>query len=75
MDLRNIFLYNLLPKKRMIIAFIGFLISSTIITGGGILMLNIIESTSTYLGESESILVISNPRASYIIICFGVFDI
>ncbi len=48
----------------MIIAFIGFLISSTIITGGGILMLNIIESTSTYLGESESVLVISNPRAS-----------
>ncbi|MEE9409385.1 MAG: hypothetical protein V3V41_00470, partial [Candidatus Heimdallarchaeota archaeon] len=64
MDLHRIFLYNLLPKKRIFIAFIGFLISSTIITGGGILMLNIVESTSSYLGESEDVLVLSNPRAS-----------
>ena len=60
----KIFLYNILPKKRLLIAFIGFLISSTIITGAGILLTSIVNSTSSYLGESEDILVISNPEAS-----------
>ncbi len=64
MNLRSIFLYNIIPKKRMFIAFIGFLISSTIITGGGILLVSIVESTTSYLGESDDILVISNPAAS-----------
>ncbi len=64
MNFRSIFLYNIIPKKRMFIAFIGFLISSTIITGGGILLLSIVESTTSYLGESDDILVISNPAAS-----------
>ncbi len=64
MSLRATFLYNILPKKRLFIAFIGFLISSTIITGGAILMDSIIDATSSYLGESENILVISNPKAS-----------
>ncbi|NPD88450.1 MAG: ABC transporter permease [Asgard group archaeon] len=62
--LHQIFLYNILPKKRIFIAFLGFLISSTIITGGAILMDSIIDATSSYLGESENILVISNPLAS-----------
>ena len=64
MNLRRIFLYNVLPKKRMLLAFIGFLISSTIISGAGILMSSIVNNTATYLGESESVLVISNPEAS-----------
>ncbi len=64
MNLRKIFLYNVLPKKRMLLAFIGFLISSTILSGAGILMSSIVNSTATYLGENESILVISNPEAS-----------
>jgi len=64
MNLRSIFLYNIIPKKRIFIAFIGFLISSTIITGGGILLFSIVESTTSYLGESDDILVISNPVAS-----------
>ncbi|MCK4971756.1 MAG: hypothetical protein KAS52_00410, partial [Candidatus Heimdallarchaeota archaeon] len=64
MNLRSIFLYNIIPKKRMFIAFIGFLISSTIITGGGILLISIVESTTSYLGESNDVLVISNPAAS-----------
>ncbi len=64
MNLRRIFLYNVLPKKRILLAFIGFLISSTIISGAGILMSSIVNSTASYLGESESILVISNPEAS-----------
>ncbi|MHA1668875.1 MAG: Ig-like domain-containing protein [Candidatus Heimdallarchaeaceae archaeon] len=64
MDLRHIFLYNILPKKRIIIAFIGFLISSTIITGGAILMNSIIVATNSYMGESDDVLVISNPLAS-----------
>ncbi len=64
MNLRSVFLYNIIPKKRIFIAFIGFLISSTIITGGGILLLSIVESTTSYLGESDDILVISNPVAS-----------
>jgi ABC-type lipoprotein release transport system permease subunit len=64
MSVRNIFLYNILPKKRIFIAFIGFLISSTIITGGAILMTSIVDSTTSYLGESEDILVIFNPLAS-----------
>ncbi|MHA1800543.1 MAG: ABC transporter permease [Candidatus Heimdallarchaeaceae archaeon] len=64
MNWRSIFLYNVLPKKRMFIAFIGFLISSTIITGGSILLTSIVESTSSYLGESDDVLVISNPAAS-----------
>ncbi len=61
---RKLFLYNVLPKKRLLIAFIGFLISSTIITGAGILLSSVIESTSSYLGESDDILVISSPEAS-----------
>ncbi|MBY8999795.1 MAG: FtsX-like permease family protein [Candidatus Heimdallarchaeota archaeon] len=64
MNWRSIFLYNVLPRKRMFIAFIGFLISSTIITGGGILLTSIVNSTTSYLGESEDVLVISNPAAS-----------
>ncbi len=64
MNFRSIFLYNIIPKKRMLIAFIGFLISSTIITGGGILLTSIVESTTSYLGESDDVLVISNPAAS-----------
>ncbi len=64
MSLRGTFLYNILPKKRILIAFIGFLISSTIITGGAILMDSIIDATSSYLGESDDVLVISNPQAS-----------
>ena len=64
MSIRNIFLYNILPKKRIFIAFIGFLISSTIITGGAILMTSIVDSTNSYLGESDDILVIFNPSAS-----------
>ncbi|MCG3226339.1 MAG: ABC transporter permease [Candidatus Heimdallarchaeota archaeon] len=64
MSLRGTFLYNILPKKRIFIAFLGFLISSTIITGGAILMDSIIDATSSYLGESEDVLVISNPQAS-----------
>ena len=64
MNLRKIFLYNVLPKKRILLVFIGFLISSTIISGAGILMSSIVNSTATYLGEDESILVISNPEAS-----------
>ncbi len=64
MNLRKIFLYNVLPKKRILLAFIGFLISSTIISGAGILMSSIVNSTASYLGESENILVISNPKAS-----------
>ncbi len=61
---RRIFLYNILPKKRLFIAFIGFLISSTIITGSGILMSSIIDSTASYLGESDDIVIISSPEAS-----------
>ena len=64
MDLRTFILYNVLPKKRLLIAFIGFIISSTIITGAGILMTSIVNSTSSYLGESDDILVISSPEAS-----------
>ncbi|MFW9852362.1 MAG: hypothetical protein ACFFDS_05440, partial [Candidatus Thorarchaeota archaeon] len=64
MNIRNIFLYNILPKKRILIAFIGFLISSTIITGGAILMTSIVDATTSYLGESDDILVIFNPQAS-----------
>ena len=64
MNLRSIFLYNILPKKRIFIAFIGFLISSTIITGGGILMTSIVDSMTSYLGESDDVLVISSPEAS-----------
>jgi ABC-type lipoprotein release transport system permease subunit len=64
MSFRATFLYNILPKKRIFIAFVGFLISSTIITGGAILMDSIIDATSSYLGESDDILVISNPQAS-----------
>ena len=61
---RELFLYNVLPKKRLLIVFIGFLISSTIITGAGILLSSVIKSTSSYLGESDDILVISSPEAS-----------
>ncbi len=64
MDYRQLFLYNVLPKKRILIAFIGFLISSTIISGGALLMISIVESTSTYLGETDDVVVISNPYAS-----------
>ena len=64
MDYRKLFLYNVLPKKRILIAFIGFLISSTIISGGALLMISIVESTSTYLGETDDVVVISNPYAS-----------
>ncbi|MHA1304279.1 MAG: hypothetical protein ACTSPI_11320, partial [Candidatus Heimdallarchaeaceae archaeon] len=64
LDLRTIFLYNVLPKKRMFIAFIGFLISSTIISGGAILMMSIVSSTNTYLGESDTVLVITQDGAS-----------
>lgn len=64
MNIRNIFLYNILPKKRIFIAFIGFLISSTIITGGAILMISIVDATTSYLGESDDVLVIFNPEAS-----------
>ncbi|MHA1199174.1 MAG: FtsX-like permease family protein [Candidatus Heimdallarchaeaceae archaeon] len=60
----RLFLYNILPKKRLLIAFIGFLISSTIITGAGILLTSIVDSTSSYLGESNDVLVISSPEAS-----------
>ncbi|MCE7743064.1 MAG: hypothetical protein GOP50_11500, partial [Candidatus Heimdallarchaeota archaeon] len=64
MNIRRIILYNILPKKRLFIAFIGFLISSTIITGAGILLTSIVDSTSSYLGESDDVLVISSPEAS-----------
>lgn len=63
-SLREVFLYNIIPKKRLLIAFIGFLISSTIITGAGVLLTSIVDSTSSYLGESSDVLVISSPEAS-----------
>ncbi len=63
-DIRLRILYNVLPKKRLFIAFVGFLISSTITAGGSVLMYSIVSSTTSYLGESETVLVITQNGAS-----------
>ncbi len=64
MDLTKIFLYNVLPKKRIFIAFIGFLISSVIITGTSILLSSMIVSSQSYFGVTDDVIVISNPEAN-----------
>ncbi|UJG40484.1 MAG: ABC transporter permease [Candidatus Heimdallarchaeum aukensis] len=63
-NLRHTFLYNILPKKRLLIAFIGFFISSVVISGGSILMYSIVSSTTTYLGESDDVLIITKEGST-----------
>ena len=63
-DFRRIILYNILPKKRLFIAFIGFTISAIIISGSGLLITSIFDATRSYLGTTNDIVVISNPQAS-----------
>ncbi len=64
MDLNRLFLFNLLSRKRMFIAFVGFFLSSIIFSGANVLLTSMIASSQSYLGETDDILVISDITAS-----------
>ncbi len=64
LDFRRFILYNILPRNRMLIAFTGFFLSSIIISGSTVLLSSMLLATQDYLGETDDIIIISNPEAA-----------
>ena len=60
----KLLLKNIVPRSRAVMALIGLLISSTILSGTISLILGVYSGSVNYLGESDDILIISNEGAS-----------
>jgi ABC-type lipoprotein release transport system permease subunit len=60
----KLLLKNIVPRSRVLMALIGLLISSTILSGTISLILGVYSGSMNYLGETDDIIILSNEKAS-----------